>query len=69
MVLAFNIDTFTENSETFSAMCLLFIFYGFNIVPFTYLFGFTLKNMVQPKLQTSLFILFLEVLSHWYFGL
>jgi len=44
MVAVFNIETFSETSETYSAMCLLFILYGWAIIPFSYVMGFLFKE-------------------------
>lgn len=43
MIAAFNIETFSENSDTLSACILTFVLYGWSIVPFSYLFGFAFK--------------------------
>jgi ATP-binding cassette subfamily A (ABC1) protein 3 len=44
MMLAFNITVFTDESRTFGAVSLLFLLYGWSIIPFSYLFGFLFKS-------------------------
>ena len=43
MVLAYNINGFRED-DAFSAIVLLFILYGWSIIPFCYLFSFIFKD-------------------------
>ena len=43
MIAAFNIETFSETGETYSATVLLFVLYGWAIIPFSYVFGFAFK--------------------------
>ena len=38
MMLAYNIEVFTEEDEVFGAVSLLFILYGWCVIPFSYLF-------------------------------
>jgi len=37
LVLAFDIEAFTESGEIYSAVCGLFLLYGWCIIPFCYL--------------------------------
>jgi len=39
MVLAYDISVFTD-AEGYGGVILLFILYGWSIIPFSYLFGF-----------------------------
>ena len=42
MVLAFNVTSLQEDSN-YGATWLIFILYGWSIIPFSYLFGFLFK--------------------------
>lgn len=42
MVLAYDIAVFTID-ESYQAVCLLFILYGWSIIPFSYLLGFVFE--------------------------
>jgi ATP-binding cassette subfamily A (ABC1) protein 3 len=43
MIEAFNIEAFNEDSDSYTAIALLFILYGWAIIPFSYVFGFLFK--------------------------
>lgn len=44
MMQVYDITAFTETDETYGSACLLFILYGWSIIPFSYLFGFVFKQ-------------------------
>lgn len=44
MLYVFNIKTFTEEGEVYLAVVLIFLFYGFSVINFTYVFGFLFKE-------------------------
>jgi len=44
MFLAYDIDTYTDDSAVFLAVVLLFLFYGTSIVTFTYMSSFAFKK-------------------------
>jgi hypothetical protein len=44
MSLAFDIKAFTGDSESFGALALLFILYGWSAINFSYLTGFIFKS-------------------------
>ncbi|KAL4492594.1 hypothetical protein ABPG72_007707 [Tetrahymena utriculariae] len=58
MVLAYNIDAFTSNQSDYSAVCLLFILYGWAIIPFSYLTSFIFKDYGTAQV-TNFFIHFI----------
>jgi ATP-binding cassette subfamily A (ABC1) protein 3 len=43
MVKAYNIGTFVEG-DAFYAISIMFILYGWGIIPFTYIFGYVFKG-------------------------
>lgn len=43
MVLAYDIEAFSD-SESFGGISILFILYGWSIIPFSYLVGFIFQN-------------------------
>ena len=55
MMLAFDIEVFTEDSECFGAASLLFIFYGWSVIPFSYLFGFVFKSFGNAQVASFFF--------------
>ncbi len=57
MVLAFNIKAFTED-DSFGAVVLLFILYGWSIIPFSYLIGFAFQGYGNAQVA-SFFLHFL----------
>lgn len=44
MMKVYNITAFTDSDETYGSSSLLFILYGWSIIPFSYLFGFVFKQ-------------------------
>ena len=44
MMLAFDIEVFTGESSVYFGTSLLFILYGWSVIPFSYLFGFVFKS-------------------------
>lgn len=44
MCFAFDITTFTETADSFWAMALLFVLYGWGAINFSYLMGWAFKN-------------------------
>ena len=58
MVEAFNIKAFTSTPDRYSAVCLLFLLFGWAIIPFTYLSGFLFKNY-GASMTTTFFFNFL----------
>jgi len=57
MVLAYDIDSFT-GSESFGAVVLLFILYGWSIIPFSYFLGFLFEAYGNAQVA-SFFLHFL----------
>lgn len=43
MIYAYGIDTFTKDSEVMNAIALLFILYGWCVIPFSYVMGWAFK--------------------------
>lgn len=44
MALAFNIEAFTGTADSFGAVALLFLLYGWSAINFSYLTGFIFKS-------------------------
>jgi len=40
MILAYDIEAYLKDSETYTAVIAIFIFFGWAIIPFTYVLGF-----------------------------
>lgn len=54
MVLAFNIKTFSAG-ENFGGISILFILYGWGIIPFTYCFGFLFSSSGSAQITGFFF--------------
>lgn len=52
MALAFDIDSFTGEADSFGALALLFIFYGWSAINFSYLTGFLFKSYGNAQVAT-----------------
>ena len=52
MAFAFDIETFTDDGDSFAALALLFIFYGWSAINFSYLTGFFFKSYGNAQVAT-----------------
>jgi hypothetical protein len=52
MSLAFDIKAFTGDADSFGALALLFILYGWSAINFSYLTGFIFKSYGNAQVAT-----------------
>jgi ATP-binding cassette, subfamily A (ABC1), member 3 len=65
MSLAFDIKSFTGDSESFGALALLFILYGWSAINFSYLTGFIFKSYGNAQVATF-FLHFIMVIYYFF---
>ena len=65
MSLAFDIKSFTGDSESFGALALLFILYGWSAINFSYLTGFIFKSYGNAQAATF-FLHFIMVIYYFF---
>ena len=63
MALAFGIDTFTKEADSFGALALLFVLYGWSMINFAYVTGFFFKSYGNAQVATF-FIHFILVKNY-----